>query len=351
MAKKGIELNNLSSLIKNRCKTTGWALCIGAGTSLSAFPTWETLVKQLVRLDKIKKYSELTSSLSSNFSYDALIQAAKDRLSLDDDKFAKVLVTELYSEIKRKLSKPEWQFFTQVLSMRLGDLKPDEWIKFKNICTKHFKKASALSIAEIVSELIGTYKAPSAILSFNAEPLLVTLINAFTSIRSPSSKKQIIDIVTHAISNRRTNRIPYYFCHGLLPVPVSKKRGQKAESPDKLVFSEGSYLQLSNSVFSWQSSVFLDVCSSKSVVFVGVSLSDSNMRRWLSWICTNRIQEIKERSGSLSVSTSHFWINKKPDSNEETLWIESSVAHLGVRLIWINDWSEVGQALRILLDV
>jgi len=91
------------------------------------------------------------------------------------------------------------------------------------------------------------------------------------------------------------------------------------------------------------------VCSSRSVVFIGLSLSDPNMRRWLSWIYANRIQELKERGLRPVSSTSHFWINKRPTSIDERRWIESSVAHLGVRLVWLNSWVEVEDALRSLL--
>jgi hypothetical protein len=346
MAKKGIELKDLTPIIRERCKTSGWALCVGAGTSTPAFPSWEVLVTRLVERDAVASAPVLMTSLVRQFSYDALIQAAKDRLGLSEKRFENVLTSELYSGIKNVLSKSEWQQFTTALSsVNIGLVTPDDWKSFISLTRKYFHDISALPIAEIISEVIETKESPAAIMSFNAEPLLVTLINAFASARS---KKQVIDFVTHGISNRKTNRVPYYFCHGLLPVPVAGRKG-RAHSADKLVFSETSYLQLANSAFSWQSSVFIDVCSSKAVVFVGLSLSDPNMRRWLSWIQANKIQELKERGVRPVASTSHYWINNKPTTTEERDWIESSVAHLGVRLVWIHSWSEVGQALRALL--
>jgi len=360
MAKEGLELNKLTNILKDKTRTSGWALCIGAGTSVPAFPNWGILVERLAAHDVgYPDAIALIADLANYFSYDALIQAANDRLGLDAKDFANLLINELYKDIKDKLTSSEWRFFTRVLSsMRVGNFKPQEWNKFLDIIRRYFGHISALPIAEVIAEVYETNLAPDAILSFNAEPLLVALINAFVSKRiapslSPISKrgelKAVTDIVTHGISNRRANRIPYYFCHGLLPVPVSPARNQATQSLDKLVFSEATYLQLSNTSFSWQSSVFIDVCSSKSVLFIGVSLSDSNMRRWLSWIHANRIQELRERNAYRGVSTSHYWINKSPISDQERLWIESSVAHLGVRLIWINDWNEIGQALRLML--
>ncbi|HEV7472718.1 MAG TPA: SIR2 family protein [Pyrinomonadaceae bacterium] len=350
MAKTGIELKDLTPIIKERSATSGWALCVGAGTSVPAFPSWGVLVEQLARRDVGSKAADLRANLEKQFSYDALIQAAKDRLGYSDKKFATTLKIELYRNVKKTLKPHEWRTFLNAVStLRVGDLKPHEWTEFLTIIRSYFSGMTALSIAEIISEVIETKHAPSAILSFNAEPLFVALINAFASARFAPSEKQVIDIVTRAISNRRQSRIPYFFCHGLLPTPKPQRRGPQVESVDKLVFSETSYLQLANLAFSWQSSVFIDVCSSRSVVFVGVSLTDPNMRRWLSWIVANRVQELRDQGIYRGVSTTHIWINKAPASSQERSWIESCVAHLGVRLVWIDDWDEVGRALRALL--
>lgn len=351
MAKEGIELRQLTPLIRERCKTSGWAVCIGAGTSRPVFPGWRELVERLIERDVGVNAATVTANLADKFSYDALIQAAQDRLGYDDKTFTDVLTTELYRDVKNSLRPSEWLLLTDVLSsLDIGGVNPANRSDFLDLVRNKLKALSAIQIAEVVSEVIDTNLAPSAILSFNAEPLLYALINAFAAIRFAPKEAKPVDIITHGISNRKANRIPYYFCHGLLPVPNPKgNKRPRAKSPDKLVFSETNYLQLANSAFSWQSSVFIDVCSSRSVVFIGVSLSDPNMRRWLSWIHDNRVQELKERGAYRGVSTSHLWINTKPASDVERAWIESCVAHLGVRLVWINSWNEMGQGLRLLL--
>lgn len=349
MAKKGLELKNLTAYIKSRCNTSGWAICIGAGTSTPAFPNWKDLVEKLITKDGVSDSIALLSNLSETYNYDALIQSAKDRLGLNDEDFAKVLVEELYSKVKATFSKSEWKLFTKAMSStQINDLSKTEWKDFLKLIEKYYSGMSVLQISKVVSEIIQKELSPSAIMSFNAEPLLFTLINAFSALRFAESNK-VMDLITHGVSDRRANRLAFYFCHGLLPVPDTKQKKHNSASLDKLVFSETNYLQLANSAFSWQSSVFLDICSSRSVVFIGLSLSDPNMRKWLSWIYANRIQELRSRGSSVKESTSHFWINKKPTSENEVRWIESVVAHLGVRLIWISDWSEVEQALRLLL--
>ena len=94
----------------------------------------------------------------------------------------------------------------------------------------------------------------------------------------------------------------------MLPINDAKPRkGRNAN--EKLVFLEESYLQLANSPMSWQAINFIENCMQSKMVFVGVSLSDPNMRRWLGWIHNNKVQELKSNGIAYSESTEHFWIN------------------------------------------
>lgn len=54
----------------------------------------------------------------------------------------------------------------------------------------------------------------------------------------------------------------------------------------------------------------------------GVSLSDSNIRRWLGWIHNNKVQELKSNGIAYSESTEHFWIYKKPESEIGRVWVD-----------------------------
>jgi len=361
MAKAGLVFPDIDPILRDRVRTRGWALCVGAGTSVPTFPSWNTLVERLVARDVGDAHAhDLTKRLLERFNADALIQSASDRLRYSGNKFAEILTDELYRDIRSKLTDQEWKLVSNALSApNPGDMTRRARREFVGIIRSHYDGLSSTTLAEIVSEIADTKVSPAAIISFNAEPLLFTLISLKISHRvaDGSSKATIkgeqqphLDMVTHGTSNRRQDRIPYFFCHGLLPVPdVHRRRALGAV--DKLVFSEGNYLQLANSSFSWQSSVFIDVCAFHSVVFVGVSLSDPNMRRWLSWVHANRVQELQGRFGYDGPSTDHYWISRLPESHDEREWIEASVAHLGVRLVWIPGWSKLEQALRSMLGI
>ena len=362
MAKPGLHFHKFAHQIKGFAAKGGWALCVGAGTSQPLFPSWNELVNRLLKRENPKRIAAenttLLGRLTSVFEPDALIEASRDRLGLNTEKFAVLLGEELYRDIVLEFG-AKWGRAARVLSAASpGDLQKNQWVEFLDIIRAYNKKQaaakqpelSALCIAEAVMNSVELNRAPTAIISFNAKPLFYSLINAVAAeSHIPKNaadlrRLRVIDRVTRLISYREVGRIPYFSCHGLLPFPSASKRFEKEIDFGKLVFSEGEYLALANSSFSWQASAFLSTSVFRHMIFVGVSLSDPNMRRWLAWIHATRRRELIDFGADVA-STSHYWLNKRPDSNDEAAWIESCVAHLGVRLIWLDDWSDAGKCL------
>src|SRR6266540_1610383 len=105
MAKEGLELHQTDNILKTKARTSGWALCVGAGISFPAFPNWGILTERLAAHDiGYPGAPSLIAGLSKVFSYDALIQAASDRLGLSAEEFVEMLIEELYRDFKDKLS-------------------------------------------------------------------------------------------------------------------------------------------------------------------------------------------------------------------------------------------------------
>ena len=73
------------SYLKGKAITKGWSLCIGAGTSIPAFPNWYYLVKNLILKDKDINDEKQCNEILSTFSLDALIQASSLILDLSDE--------------------------------------------------------------------------------------------------------------------------------------------------------------------------------------------------------------------------------------------------------------------------
>jgi hypothetical protein len=351
MAKSGLVMPNLKPVLQSKAGSSGWALCIGAGTSYPMFPNWYALVTDLVSHDiGPVRAKNIMPSLSGGFGLDALVQAARDRLGFSSDKFANFLSERLYAHINQKLSDREWKIFRRGLAaFHPGDIAASEWTKFRKIMNSHFPSVSAIDLASAVVDAEDLGCGPAAIISFNAEPLLYALINTQVSMSGVTKQKSLLDRITRSLSNRTSGRIRYIFCHGLLP--IEGHPSPDWHSIDKLVFSEAEYLQVANSGFTWQSSMFFESCMSRSVVFIGLSFSDPNLRRWLGIMHQNRVRELRNIGRDGVSSAPHYWFRTIPTSTEEMSWVEAAVAHLGVRLVWLRDWSEAGLALRTILGI
>lgn len=354
MIKDGLELDALNADLSQAAG--GWSLCIGSGTSAPVFPSWSDLVTQLVGQDSLAD-PDLASRLLKQCSLESLIEAASTVLDTGGMGFGQWLAAHLYADLQAKAA-DQWPELVRVLQTEnIGAVPHTTWTKFLQFFRLHYPGLTALALAEVVTEVIDTKHAPMEILSFNAEPVFLGLANALLAARQDdwnrtgqSAPLQRFDKITRSTSSRRRDRIPFLFCHGLLRAPGSTSTHVDHDSVDKLVFSEGQYLALGNELVSWQAASFVAACLTRRIVFVGVSLTDSNMRAWLFRSFQTRTRELKTINGRYyGGSTPHFWLNKQTHTSRERQWIEASVAQLGVRLVWLRDWAEAGPALRKLL--
>jgi len=349
MAKKGLTLKTLSGILKGENKK--WGLCIGAGTSLPIVPDWYSLIEKIIT-DNIpaKECIDIDKYKSMGFSADAMMQAVLNKLKISDEEFSVILSRALFAQIKEHLSIDEWEAFRKVHDcIGIAGITNNTWSLFEQVKKKLLEKTSANLIAQSIIKGIKHEIEPDAILTFNAEAMFLSLLNYYYFMEG-ISKKNKFDRVMNSLSSRMYDRIPYIHCHGAVLLEGSKmKWGRNAV--DKLVFSEASYLDLANSSFSWQSANFIDCCLRNKIVFIGVSFADTNMRRWLSSIHKSKMEDLQKNGGSHMDTTEHYWINRKPSSTTEMRWIEETVAHLGVRLIWIDDWKDVGLVMDTLMGI
>ena len=351
MAKKGLDISTIQTVLRDVKDSSGWSLCIGAGTSMPVLPDWFSLVENLINKNcDSKDIIDIEIYKKMGFSADAMIQAVRNRLDIDDNKFIQILSEEVYAPIKDNVDLKEWKSFIKIHeASTLAGINEKEWKNFKKIIDKVLNSTSANLLAEVVAESISSEVGPKAILTFNGEAIFLSLLNYYYWMKRTDNKNKF-DRIVNGITNRHISRIPYIHCHGVLPINGAKERkGYNAN--DKLVFLEESYLQLANSPMSWQAINFIENCMQSKMVFVGVSLSDANMRRWLGWIHSNKMEEFRINGFDCKDATEHFWINKKPKTDVEKTWMEESVAHLGVRLVWIDEWNQVGEVLEKMLGL
>src|SRR4051812_24336780 len=117
MSKEALNVKTARGCLRSKHGQHGWALCIGAGTSLPIFPTWHVLVRRLMHhIEDAAGLDDMLSSLSDVFGYDALIQAAYDRSDLKHDQFTSLIANELYRDLRAKASEHEWKLIATVFT-------------------------------------------------------------------------------------------------------------------------------------------------------------------------------------------------------------------------------------------
>ena len=279
-----------------------------------------------------------------------MIQMVKNATDLNDLEFTMRMSNILYHKLQSKISVEDWNDVVDVLGANnISNCSMKKWRLFSSYRDTVLKETTAYQLAIVIMESIKQHNAPQCILSFNAEPLLFAMLNSLLADGRKQPPKKVFSKVISSISGGGLGTIPYAFCHGLLPITTNPHKF--STSIDKLVFLEEEYLHLANNSFSWQSTTFINTCISQHIVFVGTSLTDPNMRRWLSWTHANRLDEMRQNGIDIKDSTQHYWIRTIPKDKNPMPWIEAAVSHLGVRIVWIDNWSQVGLALNKMLGI
>ena len=338
MAKEGLNKKTISQLVPAG-KT--WALCIGAGISFPIFPSWNTLAERII-LHSSPNSINIINEINSYFSSEVIIQSCYEQLRSEnkDIKFPEILAELLYKDLLKSVNQRDRDLLCKCLSTQVPSPNLD-WNRFLTLI-KQLSPVSSIDLAQLVIEAYKKDAGLNSIITFNAETLFPTLINAYAQISLKKNDK-ILDYITEPTTSHYRGRIPFYFCHGLVPLPGSKQKWMNAS--DKQVFLENEYLQLANNAFSWQAISFYNILSTNTVFFIGLSFRDANVRRWLSWLHKAKVDTINKYGGA-NESTTHYWIEKSPESSQLKKWYEASVAHLGIRLIWITEWTEVASIIR-----
>lgn len=140
-------------------------------------------------------------------------------------------------------------------------------------------------------------------------------------------------------NKHHSDEIPIYHVHGYLP-----KTG-KIPPESNIVFSEDAYHSQFIEPFSWSNLIQLNKLSQNTCLYIGLSLTDPNLRRLLD--VANRKNPDKKLN--------HYIIKKIPDNSHNNtiddlamLLEEQDANALGLNVIWINSFDEVPNILYML---
>jgi hypothetical protein len=340
---------------------TRWTVCLGAGASSQVVPSWIELTRRLTNRVFKTKYTD--AEFKAAFFYqgwglDSWIQAAANHHKLDGGDLSSfqgqiqdILYEDLLSEAATVgvaddlLAALEWP----------RAIKRKQVEKVCNFFELRYGKTSLMGMVKWLIAAEKKDKLPFAIISFNAEPLLHTVFELFQRLEHykqppPHShpKYRFTRIVKpHFVprdADENGHKIPIYHCHGAL-IPRSNGATSHASTGDNtLVFLEQDYLKVSTTAATWPETIFMYHASLSRMLFVGLSMSDPNIRRWLG------LSEVAATAGQTlrgpSSGPPHLWLTKEPiDPGTKQVSLEG-LCHLGVRPAWIDDWPDLEAGLR-----
>lgn len=337
-----------------------WCLCIGAGVSKGLIPDWyEVTYRILCRaFGMALTYAEFDDlQRQTGWTLDSWIQSSLNvflQQGKTIDEFNSLLEDVLYEDLlaeasKHDIEEPLAQMFSDPLQVKRDDVEA-----VYGFFASKYSTCSSTVLAKILIEAEQKKLLPSAIITFNADAILHTVFVLFhlrNHMRATGSKDtptQVFHRILRARSRSLGNgtKVPIYHLHGCLLPKTRKLR----DAREKLIFPESSYQALAGSVFTWAQTTFLHYVQSHRMVFVGLSMSDPNIRRWLSWWTASRKQDMQSIAGLTDHSPmEHIWLSTVPKEPNQITILENSLWHLGTRICWLKDWSQLDLALRKLL--
>lgn len=333
-----------------------WILCLGAGICTGILPDWNELTLRLVNTTfnnnwTKDEFKEITNGVG--FSLDSWIQGCFNKHKSDGntlDEFNKLLEHCLYSDLLEMAEKSNLKEETILMFESPKKLKQKKVLELCDFFDKNFGNRTLLQIVRALVNYDKNSKLPSAVITFNADSLLHSLIVIF-KIKYQLEKsgnyqlpKEEFRKVTRTFQSW-SNSIPIFHLHGSIS-PTSNLTVKSRDSRDSLIFLESSYNEVASSMHSWAQSTFLYSATNSKLVFVGLSMSDPNIRRWLSWTNQAYLRELNSVTEGKGISLPHLWIKTKNSSTKVQDFLDVSLRHMGVKIGLIENYDKIEETLR-----
>jgi SIR2-like domain len=343
-----------SSTFRGYLAPDRFTLCVGAGISRGISPDWSSLANELVSEAFGAPLSDavLVELNSMGWSLDGLIQAAANqnfRTGKSSTHFGEMIERCLYANVRAKARGLGLEKYLTTVLNTPKYVARDRVIEVCDFLEDAFPNCSLFSIGKFLVEGAKQGRHPHAILSFNADTFLETYIDLYLRREHyagplPHSHPRYYFVAVSGSGGGGRGKIPIYHCHGSI-APLQVMGRKPRDRRDRLVFLEQEYLAMSSSSSAWAQTVFLFHAQTTRMAFCGLSMSDSNIRRWMSAIEVEKQHDREARGYKDAINPEHIWLRPR---SSETLTQEillSSLLHLGIRPAWIESWNKLGESL------
>ncbi len=334
-----------------------YALCIGAGVCFRILPTWNELTRRVVnRIFATKLSPDEFFEMYQNIGWglDSLLQAALN-FAIANGKSVKdynnIISEELYIDILQQADKFGVKDDFEKLISDPFRRDPDSILKLCDFFEKTYSDTSLYKLAIFLIKAKEQNIAPKAIIDFNADVLLHTLLTLF-QLKNEYAKSGKLTSAEfyyrgiHRIGESDGGMIPIYHLHGSI-VPLEGQR----ENRENLIFPEAAYSEIAGSTYSWQQNLFQYHAQKHRMVFIGLSMSDPNIRKWMAWSSANINKENFNRTGKKALLQRNVWITTKPKSPVEESLKAYGLQHLGTRVGFLDSWTNIDRCLDNLFGI
>ncbi len=350
-------------------KKDGLVLFLGAGVSVgSGIPNWQKLARDLIVPEVSSDYKEVKRafpSLPTQFQ----LAACK----LPPGQFVKKLYERLYSGLKFKKG-----MLKDIPRKREEQRNWSGWDKIRKELgiNRTLKCVGDLLIVENESTAKAEFRRNPqihAVLTLNVDNLLELYC------QSKTSGRKLLTMVDRASVGDHPDLIPVYHLHGTLdardenflakdrpPTGVSASELQKmVELIPDLVFRESEYYETIANPVSFVNHTPQSYLQRLNVLFIGTSIDDVNIRRWLYASFRERVQhrikylrelyrrKYKDAEVEAELeSVRHFWLrtNKERGKKLPKKDVELVMKKLGVQVVWCDDLNDLRSCVRDLKE-
>jgi hypothetical protein len=318
--------------LRRAVRTRAVTFVLGAGISFPyGIPTWGELARRV---------------WLRSFPDRALVWSGGDA----DGAVTKQFFPIVFELASRKLGDEE---FAQALSACLyGDLDPGE----VDDAASREPPTSLGAIARVLAaEAASSERRVLRVVTFNADRLLERAVHGAWCARGrprgdalgPTPVRQITRPSQHPSETMR-GPIPVYHLHG--EVPEDPRETERMRSFDHtLVFTDSQYWSTTTSLLSLPNTIMGAALHDSTCVFVGLSMTDSNVLRWLALRSLEFATDVEQngrglRSDSAAARSEmsrrlrrHFWI--RPPSDDPSGLLSEFLDARGVVSVPVDDWS------------
>jgi hypothetical protein len=313
-------------LLRERYQQRGLVLALGAGISAGCkIPNWpELLCRMGDRCLGARGHDLIADLIQSGMTLPAIAGVLESKRP-KAAKFLDLLSAELYRDFP----------FHEVIH---DQRQRRELTKFVADSNPTMRAVAALCVQRKSKNEFTASDRVRAVVNFNVDSILRTYARS-------RYDTYLFRTIESASKLSKSGRIPIYHMHGFLKFYKSARVDDDEEV--RCVFTEGEYYDFFNRPNSLFNYTFLYLLREYNCLFIGMSMTDENIRRLLHYSTAERRDRAREM-GKVStdhLALRHFSILKKSGSAKRDELKDIALRRLGTRVLWINDFAEIPKRL------